>query len=197
MTARLDLKWRRYAVSTLGLANGASVLDIACGTGDFLRMLRSQQYQAIGADFSFGMLQRSHEQNLIQCDANKLPFPSQTFQGATCGFALRNFVDLNTVFSEIARVLKPNGCLAMVEISRPKSPIIAKAHALYFDNIMPAMGSIIAHSNAYKYLSASTAYLPSEVDLRSMLANTGFKSIEIKYFMFGSAQVISATRELR
>lgn len=194
ITLRMDLKWRNYAISTLGLATGSTILDVACGTGDFVRMLNAQSHKTIGVDFSLGMLRASQESNLIQADANKLPFSNNTFDGLTCGFAIRNFVDLDQVLREISRIVKIGARIAIVEVSRPSNPLLRSLHSIYFDRIMPVVGSIISSSNAYSYLSASTAYLPTEPILKQKLINAGFSNIQFKYFLFGSAQVISANK---
>ncbi len=193
MTGRMDQKWRKYAVSTLNLNRTDLVLDIACGTGDFVQLLQNSNY-SIGVDFSLGMLIHSKQPNLIQSDANRLPFKDRSFDAITCGFALRNFTRLDVVFAEMARLVKPKGKIAIVEVSRPANPVINRFHSIYFDHIIPLMGSMIAKKRAYSYLSASTAYLPDEDKLRDALVEAGFIDIHFKYFLMGSSQVISATK---
>ena len=194
MTLRMDLTWRKYAAARLGLAPGSTLLDVACGTGDFVRLLRSMGHFCLGIDFSHGMLAASDQDHLIRGDAKALPFPNESFDGLTCGFALRNFVSLDEVFQEMQRVLRPRASIALVEVARPRLPLIRQAHSLYFDHMVPAIGSLISNSAAYNYLPQSTVYLPSEPELRAELAAAGFKAIKFKYFLFGSAQVISATK---
>lgn len=194
MTMRMDLAWREYAAKHLALSSSSKVLDVACGTGDFVRLLRSMGHSCVGVDFSYGMLSSSDQQGLVQADATALPFGDESFDGLTCGFALRNFVSLDVVFGEMARVLRSGAKIALVEVSRPTSPVVRQAHSLYFDHVVPAVGSFLSSSRAYNYLPQSTAYLPSEGELRAKLQAAGFTSIEVKYFLFGSAQVISTTK---
>ncbi len=191
---RMDLAWREYAAKHLALSPSSKVLDVACGTGDFVRLLRSMGHSCVGVDFSYGMLRSSDQKGLVQADATALPFGDESFDGLTCGFALRNFVSLDDVFGEMARVLRSGAKIALVEVSRPTSLVVRQAHSLYFDHVVPVVGSLLSSSRAYNYLPQSTAYLLSESELRAKLQVAGFTSIEVKYFLFGSAQVIGATK---
>ena len=122
LTFRMDVAWRRVAVNSLQLLAGARVLDLACGTGDLCRALTAATYQPIGADFSAGMLAASRtDAPLVRADAMHLPFADRALDGVTCGFALRNFVDLAPVIAECARVLRPKGRIALVDVSEPTS----------------------------------------------------------------------------
>ena len=104
LTFRMDVAWRRAAVNSLHLVAGARVLDLACGTGDLCRTLEAAGYQPIGVDFSAGMLAAANtDAPLVRADAMQLPFPDRALDGLTCGFALRNFVDLAPVLAECAR----------------------------------------------------------------------------------------------
>ena len=194
MTMGMDIHWRRYAAKSLAMEPGGLALDVACGTGDFVRLLRSMGYRVIGGDFSLGMLTASDQAGLVQADAARLPFADNSFDGLTCGFALRNFTSLPTVLAEMARVVRPGGRIALVEVARPEQPLIKAGHGFYFDHIVPRIGAMVSDSDAYKYLPQSTVYLPPEPALRSMLGEAGFRSIAVKYFLLHSAQVISATR---
>ena len=108
LTFRMDVAWRRATVNSLQLVAGARVLDLACGTGDLCRTLADTGYAPIGADFSAGMLAAARtDAPLVRADAARLPFPDGALDGLTCGFALRNFVDLAAVLTECARVVRP------------------------------------------------------------------------------------------
>ena len=193
MTMRLDVKWRKYAASALGVDPGSMVLDVATGTGDFVRLLRRQGFRCIGIDFSLGMLKAGGIDSVLQGDASRLPFPNDSFDAITCGFALRNFVSLDDVLAEMARILHLGGRIALLEVSRPTTPGISQLHSFYFDTVVPKIGTLLSNSKAYHYLPESTAYLPSESQLREKLINAGFSDIEFRYFLFGTSQVISAT----
>src|SRR5436190_11740793 len=113
MTFRMDVGWRRKAVRSLELAAGSRVLDLACGTGDLCEDLAAGGYRAVGLDLSAGMLAHARTTApLAQADVLRLPVPPASVDGAVCGFALRNFVELPAFFAELARVLRPGGRIA-------------------------------------------------------------------------------------
>ena len=108
----LDRRWRKRTVASLGLPPGARVLDLACGTGDLSRDLADAGYEPVGLDRSDGMLAAARTRApLVRGDGEALPFPDGSLDGVVCGFALRNFVALGTVFGECARVLRAGGAL--------------------------------------------------------------------------------------
>jgi len=132
LTFRMDVAWRRAAVNSLQLVAGARVLDLACGTGDLCRTLESAGYVAIGTDFSAGMLAAARTNApLVRADAVHLPFADASLDGLTCGFALRNFVDLGTVFAECARVLRSDGRFAAVDATVPANPVMRAGNAVW------------------------------------------------------------------
>src|SRR3954452_18321644 len=95
MTFRLDVRWRRRTVRDLRLPAGSRGLDLAGGTGDLCRDLAAAGHRPIGVDLSYGMLAAARtDAPLVQADALRLPVPDGSVDGATCGFSLRNFVDL-------------------------------------------------------------------------------------------------------
>jgi demethylmenaquinone methyltransferase / 2-methoxy-6-polyprenyl-1,4-benzoquinol methylase len=162
MTFGLDLPWRRRAVRALGLAPGATVLDVACGTGDLCRELRRRDLRSVGMDLSLGMLQARHPQTpVVQADASCLPLADASVDGATCGFALRNVADLDAVVGEIARVVRPGGALAVLEVDVPQSRLLRAGHRVWFQRGVPALGALLSDAEAYRYLPRSVAYLPA------------------------------------
>src|SRR3954454_19476171 len=110
MTFRLDTRWRRRAVRDLGLPAGSLVLDLAAGTGGLCGDLQAAGHRPVGMDLSFGMLAAARTTApLAQADALRLPVPDERADGVTCGFALRNFVDLEAFLAEVGRVVRPGG----------------------------------------------------------------------------------------
>jgi demethylmenaquinone methyltransferase/2-methoxy-6-polyprenyl-1,4-benzoquinol methylase len=195
MTFGLDVGWRRRAVASLQLPGGSLVLDLACGTGDLCRELRAQGYRAIGFDFSAGMLGAARtEAPLVQADVLRLPLPDASADGATSGFALRNVVDLAAFFSEIGRVLRPGGRIALLDASRPERAAARAAHALYFGRIVPLLGGVLSDRSAYRYLPRSLAYLPAPTELAAMLRQAGFVEIGRTALAAGAAQLLTGTR---
>src|SRR5437868_9120456 len=105
MTFRMDVRWRRRTVRALRLPSRATVLDLACGTGDLCDELARAGYRPVGVDLSFGMLAAAHTYApLVQGDALELSVPDASVDGVTCGFALRNFVALEPFLESLVRV---------------------------------------------------------------------------------------------
>lgn len=193
ITLGLDQRWRKFCVESLHLSVGESVLDVACGTGDFLLLLQKAKVTAVGIDFSIGMLQEGRcSLPRVQGSALALPFDDASFEAITCGFALRNFKDIHGAFSEMRRVLKPGGRVAILEVSRPENDIIRLAHGIYFNHIVPRLGSLFSDNTAYRYLPQSVGYLPPAGKLCQMLYDHGFSAPKRHTFAMGATHLLYA-----
>jgi demethylmenaquinone methyltransferase/2-methoxy-6-polyprenyl-1,4-benzoquinol methylase len=195
MTFRMDVAWRRRTVRDLRLGPGSVVIDLACGTGDFCRELAKADLEAVGFDLSFGMLAAARtEAPLIQADILRLPLPDASVDGVTCGFALRNLVELDAFFAELARVVRPGGRIALLEVAEPANPVLRWGHGLYFGKVVPRIGGLLSDPAAYRYLPKSVAYLPDPPAMLDELGHAGFISVERRLLSTGIAQLITATR---
>ncbi len=195
MTFGLDGLWRRRTVTALGLPPGSVVVDLGCGTGDLCRMLEARHMQAIGIDLSAGMLSLAKDASrLVQADASHLPLEASSVDGATSGFALRNFTHLDSVLAELARVVRPGGRIALLEVSTPGSALLRLGHRLWFDHAVPVIGGLMSSPQAYRYLPRSVAYLPDPENLRSMVRQAGFSGVNRRTLAGGAIQLITATR---
>jgi demethylmenaquinone methyltransferase/2-methoxy-6-polyprenyl-1,4-benzoquinol methylase len=195
MTFRLDVRWRRLAVRSLALRRDSAVLDLACGTGDLCRELEAAGLAPVGVDLSFGMLAAARtDAPLVEGDALRLPVPDGRIDGVTCGFALRNFVDLPPFFAELGRVLRPGGRIALLEVATPPNPVLRWLHGVYFGKVVPMIGGLISDPSAYRYLPRSAAYLPDPEELTGMVAATGFTDVDRRLLSGGVAQLITGTR---
>jgi demethylmenaquinone methyltransferase/2-methoxy-6-polyprenyl-1,4-benzoquinol methylase len=195
LTFRMDVGWRRAAVRSLGLAPGARVLDLACGTGDICGELARAGCMPVGVDFSAGMLHAARtDAALARGDAVGLPFPANCFDGLTCGFALRNFTALPPVFAECARVVRTNGRIALLDVAEPSSSVPRAVHGWWFRTVVPFVGGLLSDRAAYRYLPASTAYLPPLSELFGLLDDAGFVDLSRAMLGFGAVQLITGTR---
>jgi demethylmenaquinone methyltransferase / 2-methoxy-6-polyprenyl-1,4-benzoquinol methylase len=195
LTFRMDVRWRRAAVTALGLEPGARVMDLACGTGDLCRTLEAAGHAPIGVDFSAGMLRAANTgAPLLRADANRLPFPDGSVDAVTCGFALRNFVDLGRVLTECSRVLRPHGPIALLDVGEPANAPARAVHNLWFRRVVPFVGGMLSDRRAYAYLPASTAYLPPRLELLSLVARSGFDDLSYRTLGAGAAQLITGVR---
>ncbi|MDH4169363.1 MAG: ubiquinone/menaquinone biosynthesis methyltransferase [Acidimicrobiia bacterium] len=195
MTFGLDVRWRRHTVRRLGLAPGSLVVDLACGTGDFCRDLQRSGLQPVGFDLSMGMLGAARtEAPLANADVLHLPVSDASVDGVTCGFALRNFVELGGFYRELARVIRPGGRIALLEVAQPHNPAIRWGHGVYFGSVVPLIGGVLSDRTAYRYLPKSVAYLPEGPQLCDDIAAAGFVHVERSLLSTGIAQLIVATR---
>jgi demethylmenaquinone methyltransferase/2-methoxy-6-polyprenyl-1,4-benzoquinol methylase len=196
MTFGMDRGWRRRAVAALSLRPGDVVVDLACGTGDLCRDLAAVGYRPIGVDLSFGMLTHARTSSpLVQGDALALPLPDECVAGVVSGFALRNFVDLDRAFTELARVLRPDGRIALLDVGQPERAVLRIGHGIYFGHVVPKIGAALSNADAYRYLPRSVAYLPSPAVLLGQLEAAGFADVERRLLSGGIAQLYTATRK--
>lgn len=195
MTFKLDERWRRRTVAELRVPPRSLVLDLGCGTGDLCRELCFFGHQAIGVDASRGMLRAARtEAPLLQADALCLPLPAGRVDGATSGFALRNVVDIEGFARELARVIRPGGAIALLEVAEPPNALLRAGHNLYFRNVVPRVGGLLSDPEAYRYLPESFAYLPSPPHMLEIVRNSGFKEVRRTLLMGGVAQLVVGLR---
>jgi demethylmenaquinone methyltransferase/2-methoxy-6-polyprenyl-1,4-benzoquinol methylase len=196
MTFGLDVRWRRRALRDLRLPPRTRVLDLASGTGDFCRELDTAGINAIGLDLSLGMLQNARTGvPLAQADVLRLPVPDGSVDGVTCGFALRNLVALPPFFTELARVVRPGGRIALLDVGEPTNPVLKWGHGIYFGKVVPLIGGLLSDRAAYRYLPKSVAYLPEPAVLLEMVRAAGFSDATRTLLSPGAAQLLVGTRD--
>ena len=195
MTLGLDVRWRKRTVTELRLAPGSRVLDLACGTGDLCRELARADLRPVGVDFAEAMLRAARTSApLVHADILRLPFDDASVDGVTCGFALRNVADLRELFAEMARVVRPGGRFALLEVSEPPGGAMRALHGFYFNRVVPVIGGMLSDAQAYRYLPDSVAYLPSAPELTRMLLDAGFGTTARTRLTAGAAQLFAGTR---
>ena len=195
MTFRLDTRWRRKAVRQLNLPAGSVVLDLASGTGDLCIDLRRVGIRPLSMDLSFGMLAADRSGSpRSQADILNLPIGDQSVDGATCGFALRNLVDLPSFFNELGRVVRPGGRIALLDVGIPHNRLVRFGNGIYFGKIVPKIGGWLSDPAAYRYLPKSVAYLPSREEMLTALRQAGFTDATHHQLSGGLTQLILGTR---
>jgi demethylmenaquinone methyltransferase / 2-methoxy-6-polyprenyl-1,4-benzoquinol methylase len=183
MTAGLDVRWRRLAAAAAVRA-GDRVLDAACGTGDLaIADLKAGAGKVTGLDFSEKMLERARAKHAaiewLQGDMLALPFADETFDAATVGFGVRNVENLELGLSELRRVLRPGGRLAILEITRPRG-VLRPFFSLWFDRIVPLLGKVLPGGSAYTYLPASVKRFPDAEALAELMRAHGFGDVRFR-----------------
>jgi len=140
---------------------------------------------------------------LVRGDGLALPIRTGSLDGIVCGFALRNFAALSPVLAECARVLRPGGRMALLEVDAPSQPLLRLGHRIWFGKIVPLIGGLVAArsgapraraSAAYRYLPASVAYLPPTPELLAQISAAGFTALERESLSGGIAQLLTGTR---
>ncbi len=195
LTFGMDIGWRKKTVASLKLPANSLVLDLACGTGDLCRVLTDAGLRPIGVDRSAGMLGAARtDAALVRGDAMRLPVPDGGADGVTCGFALRNVLDLGDFFAECARVLRPGGRVALLEVCEPANPVLRAGHSVYFNKVVPLVGGLVSDRSAYRYLPKSLAYLPPGPEIVSLLSGAGFADVSRRMLSVGIAQLLTGTR---
>ncbi|MEP1124420.1 MAG: ubiquinone/menaquinone biosynthesis methyltransferase [Ilumatobacter sp.] len=196
ISLRLDVRWRKRAIRDLSLPAGSTVLDLASGTGDMCIDLAKAGLRPMSMDLSFGMLAADRSgAPLVQTDILRLPVPDGAVDGVTCGFALRNLLDLGDFFTELARVVRPGGRIALLDVSTPPNRVLRFGNDIYFGKIVPKIGAALSDGAAYAYLPKSVAYLPNPAELRSMLRSAGFGDASHDQLTGGLTQLMVATRD--
>lgn len=187
MTAGLDRRWRRITVRET-VRSGDRVLDACCGTGDLAIESQRAGASVVGLDFSERMLERARRKEpaieWVQGDALALPFDDRSFDAATVGFGVRNVEDLAGGLHELHRVLRPEGRLGILEITRPRG-VLAPFYRVWFDRVVPALGRVLPGGDAYTYLPASVRRFPGPDELADLLAECGFDNVRYRLFAGG------------
>ena len=188
MSAGIHRLWKRYAVGMSGIRAGQTVLDLAGGTGDITRLLAPRvgdEGHVVLTDINAAMLSNGRRALLdsgitgnvtfAQVDAEQLPFPENSFDLVTIAFGLRNVTDKQRALDSICRVLKPGGCLLVLEFSRP-AKALKPVYDFYSLNILPKLGKLIAgDEESYRYLAESIRMHPDQETLQSMMQQAGFE----------------------
>jgi demethylmenaquinone methyltransferase/2-methoxy-6-polyprenyl-1,4-benzoquinol methylase len=155
------LWYRRKALREAGLKSGMRVLDVACGPGlvsQCAREIVGPTGSVFGLDPSLGMLREAQKgpcRNVVRGVGESLPFPDRHFDFLSMGYALRHVADLNTAFAEYRRVLKPGGIVLLLDICRPRSPLLLSLSRFYIKTVM---GIVFAASTGNRDMKTLMEY---------------------------------------
>jgi demethylmenaquinone methyltransferase/2-methoxy-6-polyprenyl-1,4-benzoquinol methylase len=206
MTVGLDRSWRERAADRAELSPGHTALDVCCGTGELALELASRvgpEGSVIGCDFSEPMLDLAREKARGSSDANlrfewadalDLPYPDGRFDAVTVGFGVRNLSNLDRGLGELARVLKPGGRIVILEITQPQRPPLSWFFALWFDRIVPALGTLAGDRDAYSYLPESVRSFPAPRELAAKMDRAGMERIRYTVLAGGIIAIHSGAR---
>ncbi len=184
------------------------MLDVCTGTGDLaLAYFRRTRGNApiVAADFCPEMLVIGRQKGdragangqmmFVEADAQRLPFPDDSFQIVSVAFGLRNVADTDRGLREMARVCRPGGRVAVLEFSLPLRPLRG-VYNWYFRKVLPRIGQAVSgsRSSAYDYLPASVGEFPSGEALAGRMRAAGLCEVSFSPLTFGVATLYVGTK---
>ncbi|HSF34119.1 MAG TPA: ubiquinone/menaquinone biosynthesis methyltransferase [Candidatus Tectomicrobia bacterium] len=205
----LDEYWRRAAVNLI--PPGSRVLDLCTGTGELaVKMLPrlGAKGQVVGLDFAANMLTVASQKtrSLLQShsataayvlgDAAALPFPSDTFDCLTNGFAMRNMLpSADLVLREMWRVLRPEGRVIILDICRPHSAVLTRLYRWHLEWVLPIQARLLYHSGQpFQYLRDSIMEFPPPPEFCARLATHGFTTVTFRPMSAGIVGIFTGIK---
>lgn len=206
----LDQRWRRRVVRALGIASGElgdkpRVLDVATGTGDLaIEIARARDgVTVVGLDPSPGMLAIAQKKlvkrglaervTLVVGDAQALPQASCEMDAATIAFGIRNVPDRGLALRELARVVRPGGRIAVLELGEPRRGVLAAAARFHSHHFVPRIGALLSGAREYRYLQRSVAAFPAPEQFAELMRASGLKVLDVMPMTFGVCTMYLAT----
>ena len=210
LSLNIDTHWRAKTLRILKLQSGAPVLDVCTGTGDLaLSMARSlgRETRIVGSDFCVEMLEIARKKQIrklpgysqvefIEADTQALPFPENHFQAVTVAFGLRNVAVTPKGLSEMRRVCKTGGQVAVLEFSKPTLFGLSHLYNAYFKHILPRVGQSMSKNkqSAYAYLPQSVQEFPSGEALAIIMREAKLTDIKMVPMTFGVVTLYLGTK---
>ncbi|HJL96080.1 MAG: bifunctional demethylmenaquinone methyltransferase/2-methoxy-6-polyprenyl-1,4-benzoquinol methylase UbiE [Gammaproteobacteria bacterium] len=199
--------WKRITIETSGIREDFKVLDLAGGTGDMVKLLRSkisEKGSIILSDINWSMLEEGRNRlidegienvQLAQIDAQYLPFEANTFDLVTIAFGLRNVTDKLAALKSMLSVLKPGGKLVILEFSKPTNESFREIYDLFSFEVIPKIGELIAQSEeSYRYLAESIRMHPSQEELKEIMEKAGFTNCKFENLTNGIVAIHSGKK---
>ena len=201
LSLNVDRYWRWRAVRQAPPGDGP-ILDLCTGTGDLaLAYYRASGGQArvVAADFCHPMLVLGNQKRLragangqltfVEADAQRLPFPDDSFEIVCVAFGLRNVTDTDRGLREMARVCRPGGRVVVLEFSMPRRRPLRAVYGWYFRRVLPRIGQALARNrqDAYSYLPESVGEFPSGEALAERMRAAGLSNVTHRPLTFGVA----------
>ncbi|MDR1789287.1 MAG: ubiquinone/menaquinone biosynthesis methyltransferase [Opitutaceae bacterium] len=207
LSGGVDVFWRRRLVALVGKGRPADILDLATGSGDlaFALCRGLPGARVTGADFCEPMLERARAKQAAaaprfdavrfeRADAMRLPFPEASFDAVTIAFGLRNLADRPAALAGFRRVLRPGGCLCVLEFSQPRA-FFRPFYYFYLKRVLPRLAAFVTGDRgAYEYLAGSIEGYPGHEGIRAELAGAGFRDVRVSRPTFGVVAIHQAWR---
>jgi len=208
LSVGFDRRWRRRMVSSLGLTETQTVLDLCTGTADVAIALCKAEpscRRVIGVDFSTEMLRQGQNKlntqgliskvHLLRADGTAVPLPSDSVDAATIAFGIRNIQNPMHALLEIRRVIRPGGRLVILEFGMPSILGIRALYRWYFRRVLPWFGRLASgHDSAYSYLPRSVGEFPSGLAFCQLMQDAGFIKTRAHMLQFGIVYLYEGVR---
>ncbi len=206
LSLNIDKRWRRRALRALEWTRcpEGRYLDLCAGTLDVgTELTRQGGFRGfiVGADFALPMLLagagKAPRERLspVAADAQQLPLPDDSMDGATVAFGIRNVASLDAALREVHRVLAPGARFVILEFTTPRSWLVRTGYHFYFHQVLPLIGGLISgHHTAYRYLPRSVAHFPAEPELARRMEQAGFVNVSWESLSFGIAAIHAGSK---
>lgn len=183
--------WKKFAIGLMNLRPGQRVLDVAGGSGDMTALAADRvghDGRIVLSDINDAMLEVGRDRladrgvagnvDFVRADAERLPFASDHFDRVIIAFGLRNVTHIDRALLSMWRVLKPGGCLVVLEFSRVTVDPLRRVYDAYSFNVLPLLGRFVANDeDSYRYLAESIRRHPDQEMLRQMMGQAGFERV--------------------
>ena len=205
MSFGVDKGWRKRTVKALALGEHAHVLDLATGTADLAIEIarRTPGSTVIGIDPSAQMLavgQRKIDKKALGeriklevGDAQALQLADDSVDAATIAFGIRNVPDRVQGLREMARVVRPGGRIAVLELGEPRHGFMGAAARFHVRKVIPRLGALLSGAKEYRYLQSSIAAFPAPDEFATIMASAGLRVLEVVPLTFGVCTLFVAT----
>lgn len=207
MSFGVDKRWRKRTVKALALPADAPsrVLDVATGTGDLAIDVarRHPLAEVVGVDPSRNMIEVGRPKlvarkladrvTLEEGDAQALRFDDDSFDGVCIAFGIRNVPDRALGLREMARVCRPGGRVAILELGEPRKGVIAPLARFHIRQVVPRVGAWLSGAKEYRYLQTSIAAFPEPSDFADMMRDAGLRVLDVIPLTFGVCNLYVAT----
>lgn len=209
LSLNIDRYWRWRTVRTVPPKPGMKILDMCTGTGDLALAYNKAAHgkaEIIGADFCHEMLTIGYDKgrkigasekiSFVEADAMRIPLGNDQFDIVCVAFGLRNVAETDAGLSEMTRVCKPGGKVAVLEFSTPQWQPFKAIYGWYFRNVLPKIGQWLARNtkSAYNYLPESVGEFPQGEELTGMMGKAGLSEARFMPLTFGVATLYVGTK---
>lgn len=204
----IDRIWRRAAARAVaaGLSAGR-ILDVCAGTGELTAVVAevARPARLVASDLVPEMLSVARAKlarakvpaamEFVVADAERLPFSDGEFDAVVVGFGVRNLRSRPRAFAEFLRVLAAGGRCGVLELARPRGPLLRAGHSLYMASVVPLLGGMLTGNRpAYQYLRRSVMAFPPPETIAGELKEAGFAGVQWRRLSLGAATLHLAVK---